>query len=81
MSASILYGVAFALLAGFVAGMIGRRPDLATGILLAAIIGVPALITLIARRGQGAIWSQTAALLLMAPAAAFGDWLRKNRRM
>jgi hypothetical protein len=76
---SILYGIAFALLAGFVAGKISRRTDLITGILLAAIIAIPAAITLISRPGQGAIWSQASALVLMSPAALIGDWLRKSR--
>src|SRR5579872_900648 len=77
---SILYGIAFALLAGFVAGKISGRPDLITGVLLAAIIALPAAITLIGRPGQGAIWSQAAALVLMAPAALIGDWLRGKWR-
>lgn len=76
---SILYGIAFAVIAGFVAGIISRRRDLITGILLAIIIAVPALTTLISRPGEGAIWSQTAALLLMTPATLVGDWLRKSR--
>jgi hypothetical protein len=75
-----LCGIAFALLGGFVAGKISARPDLITGLLLAAIIAIPAIITAITRPGQGAIWSQMAALLLMSPAALFGDWLRKSRR-
>jgi len=76
----VLYGVAFALLAGFVAGKISARPDLMTGLLLAAIIAIPAAITAITRPGEGAIWSQMFALILMSPAALFGDWLRKSRR-
>lgn len=74
-----LYGIAFALLGGFVAGSISRRPDLITGLLLAAIIAIPAIITAITRPGEGSIWSQMTALLLMSPAALFGDWLRKMR--
>lgn len=77
---SVLYGFAFALLAGFVAGTIGKRPDLIAGILLAVIIAVPALITLITRPGQGAAWSAASALLLLAPAAVVGDWFRKSRK-
>lgn len=76
----ILYGIAFALLAGFVAGSISARQDLITGLLLAAIIAVPATIAAIRRPWQGAIWSQLFALFLMSPAALFGDWLRKSRR-
>lgn len=75
----ILCGVAIALLAGFVAGSIGKRPDLITGILLAIIIAIPALMTLISRSGQGVIWPQASALLLMAPATLVGDWLHKEK--
>lgn len=77
---SVLFGLAFALLGGFVAGKISGRADLITGLLLAAIIAIPAIITAISRPGEGAIWSQMFALLVMSPAAIFGDWLRKSRR-
>ena len=78
MALSIVYGVAFALLAGFVAGLISRRPDLVTGLLLACIIAVPAAITFF-RSAPETPWTQAAAFFLMAPAALMGDWLRKNR--
>lgn len=80
MALAVLYGVAFALLAGFVAGWIGQRPDVLSGILLGLIIAIPAVITLVRPPGQGAVWSQLSALVLMAPAALIGDWLRKARR-
>jgi len=80
MVLAIVYGVAFALLSGFVAGWIGKRADIITGFVLACIIAVPAAITVISRPGEGAVWSQTAALFLMAPAALMGDWIRKNRQ-
>jgi hypothetical protein len=79
MALSILYGVGFALVAGFVAGLISHRRDLITGIILALIIAVPALISIVTRPGAGALWSQTAALVLMAPAGLVGDWLRLSR--
>jgi len=69
-------GVVFALIAGFVAGWISQRRDLVTGIILALIIAVPALASMVARPGQGALWSQTAALAFMAPASLVGDWIR-----
>jgi hypothetical protein len=80
MLLAILYGVAFALLSGFLAGWISKRADIITGLVLACIIAVPAAITVISRPGEGAVWSQTATLFLMAPAALLGDWLRKNRQ-
>jgi MFS superfamily sulfate permease-like transporter len=76
---SILYGIIFAALGGFVAGIIGRRPDVICGTLLALIIAAGALSSLILRPGAGAIWTQSATLVLMAPAALVGDRIRKGR--
>lgn len=80
MGFSILYGIIFAGLGGFVAGIIGRRPDVTCGILLAVIIAVGAITSLVTRPGAGAIWTQGATLVLMAPAALVGDWIRKSRK-
>jgi hypothetical protein len=60
MALSIVCGVGFALVAGFVAGLIGHRRDLIAGIILVPIIAVPALISIVTRPGAGALWSQTA---------------------
>jgi hypothetical protein len=79
MAFSIAYGVGFALVAGFVAGLISRRRDLITGMILALIIAVPALISIVTRPGAGALWSQTSALVFMAPASLVGDWIRLSR--
>ncbi len=79
MLAGILYGIFFSLLAGFVAGLISRRPDLITGLLLAAIIAIGAAISLFSRSGEGAIWPQVSTIVCFAPAALIGDWLRKAR--
>jgi len=80
MLLAIACGVACAVLSGFIAGWIGQRADIIIGMVLACIIAVPAAITVISRPGQGAVWSQMAALFLMAPAALIGDWLRKTRQ-
>src|SRR5262249_27705849 len=66
---SVAGGIVLAMAGGWVAGWIGRRSDLVCGILLAAIIAAGAVVSWVSRPGQGAVWSQTAALLLMAPAA------------
>lgn len=78
MAFSIAYGVGFALLSGFVAGLISRRRDLITGMMLALIIAVPALISML-KPGGGALWSQISALVLMAPSGVVGDWIRLSR--
>ncbi len=75
---SITYGGAFALLGGYVAGRIGRRRDLICGLAVAALIAIGAVISMVARPGAGALWSQTAGLVVCAPAALFGDWIRRK---
>ena len=75
---TIVYGVAFALLGGFVTGKIARRTDLNCGIALALLIALGATVSMIARPGEGALWTQTAALLLFAPASLAGDWIRRR---
>ena len=77
---TIAYGLAFAMLSGFIAGKIARRSDLWPGIVLALIIALGATVSIIARPGAGALWTQTAALLLFAPASIAGDWIRRKTR-
>ncbi len=75
---SIAYGVAFALIGGYVAGWIGRRRDLLCGVIVAAFVAIGAAISMIARPGAGALWSQIAGLILFAPASLLGDWIRRH---
>ena len=48
---TLAYGLAFALLGGFVAGKVARRTDLMSGILLALVIALGATVSIIARPG------------------------------
>jgi len=73
---SVLYGIFFALLAGYLTAVIANVNDLRYVLLLAAIIAAGALFSLLARPGAGAIWSQVSALLFMSPAALVGGHLR-----
>jgi hypothetical protein len=77
---TIAYGLAFALLGGFVTDKIARRMDLNCGIALALVIALGATVSMVARPGAGALWTQTAALLLFAPASLAGYWVRKRIR-
>jgi len=79
MLASITFGMVFALLGGYVAAWLARRRHLAHAIAVAALLVLGAAISLISTLGKGAVWSQVAALALMAPAAVFGGWLRLRR--
>ncbi len=75
---TIAYGVAFASVGGFVTSKLAKRTDLLAGIALAFVIALGATLSIIARPGAGAIWTQTAALVLFAPAALAADWARRR---
>jgi hypothetical protein len=69
---AIVYGMAFAAAGGLVSGLIaGRRPVVHSAI-VAAVLALGALASLLSRPGAGAIWSQLAAIVLMAPSALLG---------
>jgi|SRR5665213_463867 len=76
MLASIAFGMVFALLGGYVAAWLARRRPLAHASAVAVLLALGAAISLLGTLGTGAIWSQVAALALMAPAAVLGGWLR-----
>jgi hypothetical protein len=71
-----VYGVAFALLGGYVSGWIASRSPFAHGLIVAAMVASGAAVSLLATVGHGYVWSQVTALTAMAPAAALGGYLR-----
>jgi hypothetical protein len=73
---AVVYGAAFALLGGYVAGWIASRAPFAHGLAVASILALGAGVSLLATVGHGYIWSQITALTAMAPAAALGGYLR-----
>ena len=76
MIGSIALGMVSALFGGYVAAWLGRRRPLAHGGAVAAFLALGATVSLLGTLGKGAIWSQVAALVLMAPCAVMGGWLR-----
>jgi hypothetical protein len=78
MAGSIGVGVVAAFAGGFAAARLAGRKPLAHGLAVAAVIALGASVSLAGTIGHGAIWSQVAALLLMAPAAAIGGWMAKS---
>lgn len=77
---SVVYGMVFALLAGYLAAAIAGRGGMLYAMGVAIAIAAGALVSLMARPGKGAIWSQLAALLLMAPASVLGGYVRTRQR-
>jgi len=76
---STIYGMVFALLGGHLAARIAGRRPLAHAVAVAALLALGATISLVSTLGKGAIWTQATALLLMAPSAALGGWIRSRR--
>jgi hypothetical protein len=73
---AVLFGMATAMLGGFVAGLVaGQRPILHSGI-VSVILAVGALVSLLSSPGEDAVWSQVSALCLMAPSAVMGGIAR-----
>jgi ABC-type transport system involved in multi-copper enzyme maturation permease subunit len=76
---SIVYGVFFAGLGGYVSATIAKRKELAHALVVAGIIAVIAIVSLILAPKEGILWSELATLLLMAPAAWIGGYLRTRQ--
>ncbi|MBZ5509000.1 MAG: hypothetical protein LAO78_26365 [Acidobacteriia bacterium] len=76
---SVVAGIVLAFAGGFAGSALGARSDMICGMLLTVIIAVAAIVSMAGRPGQGALWSQTGALI-SAPAALIGDWLRMKKQ-
>jgi CHASE2 domain-containing sensor protein len=72
----ILWGVLFALLAGWVASFIEGRPDLMSAWILAALMAISAIASMILMGGS---WVSLAGLVLIAPSVVVGGWLYRLR--
>jgi hypothetical protein len=73
---AIVYGIFFAGLGGYVAASLAPRQPWRHAQVLGLIIATIALGSLALEFRNGSVWSQSAALVLMAPAAVVGGWLR-----
>ncbi len=71
---TLLYGVCFALLAGWVAIRLVARPVLWPALVVAAVVAVLAAVSL--AFAHGVYWTQLSALILMAPAVVLGGAIR-----
>jgi hypothetical protein len=69
--------MAFAMAGGFVAATIATRQPTLHALAVAGIIGVTAVAALVVEWGAGSVWSPLSTIVLMAPAAAIGGYLRR----
>ncbi len=74
MLGSVAVGVVAAAMGGWVTAAIAGRYRRAHAAVLGILISFGALVSLIIRPGEGAIWTQAAAVVLMGPAALAGSW-------
>ena len=72
------YGIAFALLGGYLSGWLAGRRPIVHGAAVGSILAIGAAVSLIMTIGKGVIWTQVIAITLMAPAAMIGGWLRSR---
>jgi hypothetical protein len=79
MVGSTLYGVLFAIAAGYTAARIATRREMMHAGAVASIIAFLALIWIFAQPGLATHWSQIAAIVFMAPSAVLGGWLRARQ--
>jgi peptidoglycan/LPS O-acetylase OafA/YrhL len=79
MIGSTIYGVVFAIAAGYTAARIAGKKELVNAGVVAGIIALLALISIFAQPGLPSYWTQAAAVILMAPAAFLGGWLRVHQ--
>jgi hypothetical protein len=79
MFGSIAVGVIAAFLGGHVAAWLAGRRPLAHGIAVALVLALGATVSLVSTLGHSAIWTQLSALLLMAPSAVLGGWVRARQ--
>lgn len=79
MLLTTVYGFLVAILAGYVTALLAGRQVLFHGAVLACLIALIALLSLLADLNSGAIWSQLATLLFLAPGATLGAMFRNAR--
>jgi predicted Co/Zn/Cd cation transporter (cation efflux family) len=79
MLSSIMLGVVSAYLGGYVAGWLAQRRPVAHSVAVAVVLTLGAIVSFFSTIGHGAIWSELAALLLMAPSAVLGGWVRERQ--
>ncbi|HEX6965339.1 MAG TPA: hypothetical protein VF166_06040 [Gemmatimonadaceae bacterium] len=75
-SFTIAYGILFAGAAGYLATLVVARRDLRAAGMVAGILALVAFVSLVARPGAGAIWTQLSAVVLFAPTVVLGGWCR-----
>ena len=73
---AVIFGLLFALTAGFLASFIGGRPHFIAAWIAGGLIALTAVVVMVR---YGVAWPQLMALLFMAPAIVIGGWSYRLR--
>lgn len=77
---SVLYGMLFATVAGWILAMIAKEKANQAAIILAVLIALSALASITMLRSGGSYWSPIATAILMAPMIVFGARFQQSKR-
>ena len=80
MIASTVFGMVAALVAGFIASAVAKRADGRASVVVTMLIVLGAIISMVASPAAGTLWTQIAALILIAPCALAGSWFYRKLR-
>ena len=79
MVGTTAYGAVFAALGGYLTASLAPRLPMAHVAVLAGIIAGGAVVSILTRASDEAMWSQVAAIVVIAPAVLIGGWMKARR--
>ena len=77
---SVVYGMVFAFIGGWISGIIANRNEVRHAIGVGVIILILAVISIVVQIGKGSMWSQLSTIFLMVPSAVFGGYVRQRTK-
>jgi hypothetical protein len=78
---TIVCGIIFAGIGGYVTGRLAPQKPLLHGVVLAAVMALLAAGSMLSVRESGSRWTQISAIFLMAPAAVVSSAAGRGRRV
>ena len=80
MRFSLAYAFAFAVVAGYLTGVVARRLEMAHAVALAALCALLGLASMVTTAGREPVWYQAANLGFMVAGVLLGGRLRRRQR-
>jgi hypothetical protein len=79
MAATIVYGILFAILGGYVAALLAARFEIEHAFAVATLIAAIGAASFVVESPGESKWTQLSAILIIAPAAILGGYLRRRQ--